>query len=198
MWTSGDVYCDPVRYGNRWHRASNRRASARACVVWAQGASASERASTHTHPAAWPKSRRTHHSTRGGIGSSSSTWGVRRPVVARRSLPSVAGKPGGVFPPRALSCATSEARSATRWRSFLASRSLRPDGLPQGPGRLLEPRSTVSLPGTCGLSPPRVKGGEKPDQRAKQNTATAAVGVRWSEGVGIRLWAAGAGNAGRA
>ena len=24
--------------------------------------------------------------------------------------------------------------------------------------------------------------GEKPDQRAEQNTATAAVGVRWSEG----------------
>ncbi len=44
----------------------------------------------------------------------------------------------------------------------------------------------------------RVKGGEKPDQRAEQNTATAAVGVRWSEGVGIRLGAAGAGNAGRA
>ena len=43
-----------------------------------------------------------------------------------------------------------------------------------------------------------VKGGEKPDQRAEQNTATAAVGVRWSEGVGIRLGAAGAGNAGRA
>ena len=31
-----------------------------------------------------------------------------------------------------------------------------------------------------------VKGGEKPDQRAEQNTATAAVGVRWSEGVGMR------------
>ena len=43
-----------------------------------------------------------------------------------------------------------------------------------------------------------VKGGEKPDQRAEQNTASAAVGVRWSEGVGIRLGAAGAGNAGRA
>ena len=45
---------------------------------------------------------------------------------------------------------------------------------------------------------PHVKGGEKPDQRAEQNTATAAVGVRWSEGVGIGLGAAGAGNAGRA
>ena len=33
---------------------------------------------------------------------------------------------------------------------------------------------------------PHVKGGEKPDQRAEQNTATAAVGVRWSEGVGMR------------
>ena len=43
-----------------------------------------------------------------------------------------------------------------------------------------------------------VKGGEKPDQGAEQNTASAAVGVRWSEGVGIRLGAAGAGNAGRA
>ena len=43
-----------------------------------------------------------------------------------------------------------------------------------------------------------VKGGEKPDQRAEQNTATATVGVRWSEGVGIRLGAAGAGNAERA
>ena len=32
-----------------------------------------------------------------------------------------------------------------------------------------------------------VKGGEKPDQRAEQNTATATVGARWSEGVGIRL-----------
>ena len=27
-----------------------------------------------------------------------------------------------------------------------------------------------------------VKGGEKPDQRAEQNTATAAFGVRWSAG----------------
>ena len=43
-----------------------------------------------------------------------------------------------------------------------------------------------------------VKGGEKPDQRAEQNTATAVVGVRWSEGAGIGLGAAGAGNAGRA
>ena len=32
-----------------------------------------------------------------------------------------------------------------------------------------------------------VKGGEKPDQRAEQNTATAAVGVRWSEGSGFGL-----------
>ena len=31
-----------------------------------------------------------------------------------------------------------------------------------------------------------VNGGEKPDQRAEQNTATAAFGVRWSEGVGMR------------
>ena len=45
---------------------------------------------------------------------------------------------------------------------------------------------------------PYVKGGEKPDQRAEQNTATTVVGVRWSEGVGIGLGAAGAGNAGRA
>ena len=43
-----------------------------------------------------------------------------------------------------------------------------------------------------------VKGGEKPDQRAEQNTATAAVGVRWSEGVGIRPGAVSAGNEGRA
>ena len=43
-----------------------------------------------------------------------------------------------------------------------------------------------------------VKGGEKPDQRAEQNTASAAVGVRWSEGVRIRLGAAVPGNAGRA
>ena len=35
--------------------------------------------------------------------------------------------------------------------------------------------------------PDYVKGGKKPDQRAEQNTATAAVGVRWSEEVGIRL-----------
>ena len=45
---------------------------------------------------------------------------------------------------------------------------------------------------------PRVKGGEKPDQRAEQNTATAAVGVRWSEGVGMRPGAVSAGNEGRA
>ena len=43
-----------------------------------------------------------------------------------------------------------------------------------------------------------VKGGEKPDQRAEQNTATAAVGVRWSEGVGMRPGAVKAGNEGRA
>ena len=46
--------------------------------------------------------------------------------------------------------------------------------------------------GTC------VKGGEKPDQRAEQNTATAAFGVRWSEGVGMRPGAVSAGNEGRA
>ena len=43
-----------------------------------------------------------------------------------------------------------------------------------------------------------VKGGEKPDQRAEQNTATAAFGVRWSEGVGMRPGAVSAGNEGRA
>ena len=43
-----------------------------------------------------------------------------------------------------------------------------------------------------------VKGGEKPDQRADQDTATAAVRVRWSGEVAIRLGAAGSGNAGRA
>ena len=43
-----------------------------------------------------------------------------------------------------------------------------------------------------------VKGGEKPDQRAEQNTATAAVGVRWSGGVGMRPRAVSAGNYGRA
>ena len=43
-----------------------------------------------------------------------------------------------------------------------------------------------------------VKGGEKPDQRAEQNTATAAVGGRWSEGVGMRPGAVSAGNEGRA
>ena len=54
--------------------------------------------------------------------------------------------------------------------------------------------------GPGGRAQPRrgVKGGEKPDQRAEQNTATAAIGVRWSEEAGIRLGAAGAGNAGRA
>ena len=36
-----------------------------------------------------------------------------------------------------------------------------------------------------------VKGGEKPDQRAEQNTATATVGVRWSEEVGNRLGGGG-------
>ena len=49
-------------------------------------------------------------------------------------------------------------------------------------------------PGLCA----RVKGGEKPDQRAEQNTATAAVGGRWSEGVGMRPGAVSAGNEGRA
>ena len=43
-----------------------------------------------------------------------------------------------------------------------------------------------------------VKGGEKPDQRAEQNTATAAFGVRWSEGVAMRQGAVSAGNEGRA
>ena len=43
-----------------------------------------------------------------------------------------------------------------------------------------------------------VKGGEKPDQRAEQNTATAAFGVRWSEGVGMRPGSVSAGNEGRA
>ena len=43
-----------------------------------------------------------------------------------------------------------------------------------------------------------VKGGEKPDQRAEQNTATAAFGGRWSEGVGMRPGAVSAGNEGRA
>ena len=46
--------------------------------------------------------------------------------------------------------------------------------------------------------PLAVKGGEKPDQRAEQNTATAAFGVRWSEGVGMRPGAVSAGNEGRA
>ena len=44
---------------------------------------------------------------------------------------------------------------------------------------------------------PGVKGGEKPDQRVEQNTATAAVGVRWSEEVGMRPGAVSAGNEGR-
>ena len=58
-----------------------------------------------------------------------------------------------------------------------------------------QPHLSVKLePGTGKV----VKGGEKPDQRAEQDTATAVVGVRWSEGVGIGLGAAGAGNAGRA
>ena len=55
--------------------------------------------------------------------------------------------------------------------------------------------------GICGrgeTTTPVVKGGEKPDQRAEQNTATAAVGVRWSEGVGMRPGAVSAGNEGRA
>ena len=43
-----------------------------------------------------------------------------------------------------------------------------------------------------------VKGGEKSDQRAEQNTATTALRVRGSEGVGIRLGVAAAGNAARA
>ena len=59
-----------------------------------------------------------------------------------------------------------------------------------GGNRLWRPAKAAAIVG--------VKGGEKPDQRAEQNTATATVGVRWSEGVGIRLEAAGAGNAGRA
>ena len=44
----------------------------------------------------------------------------------------------------------------------------------------------------------RCQGGEKPDQRAEQNTATAAFAVRWSEGVGMRPGAVPAGNEGRA
>ena len=50
----------------------------------------------------------------------------------------------------------------------------------------------------CATASQTVKGGEKPDQRAEQNTATAAVGVRWSEGVGMRPGAVSAGNEGRA
>ena len=49
-----------------------------------------------------------------------------------------------------------------------------------------------------GVPDPHVKGGEKPDQRAEQNTATAAFGVRWSEVVGMRPGAVSAGNEGRA
>ena len=45
---------------------------------------------------------------------------------------------------------------------------------------------------------PNVKGGEKPDQRAEYDTAIAAVGGRWSEGVGMRPGALPAGNEGRA
>ena len=45
---------------------------------------------------------------------------------------------------------------------------------------------------------PAVGGGKKPDQRAEQNTATAAIGVRGSEGVGMRSGAVSAGNEGRA
>ena len=67
--------------------------------------------------------------------------------------------------------------------TFQASRNVLPDGW-----ELIAFINTASP----------VKGGEKPDQRAEQNTATATVGVRWSEGVGIRLGAAGAGNAERA
>ena len=52
----------------------------------------------------------------------------------------------------------------------------------------------VAVPSRTKNTSSSVKGGEKPDQRAEQNTATAAVGVRWSEGVGIGLGAAGAGN----
>ena len=56
-------------------------------------------------------------------------------------------------------------------------------------GRVLLRRSgTVPPLPWSTFAPPltAVKGGEKPDQRAEQNTATAAVGVRWSEGVGMR------------
>ena len=44
-------------------------------------------------------------------------------------------------------------------------------------------RRPLAAESRCGA---RVKGGEKPDQRAEQNTATAAFGGRWSEGVGMR------------
>ena len=64
---------------------------------------------------------------------------------------------------------------------------------------LRNPRPTTTLTGRVVLPVlTGVKGGEKPDQRAEQNTATAVVGVRWSEGFGIWLGVAGAGNAGRA
>ena len=57
----------------------------------------------------------------------------------------------------------------------------------QGPFRTLYRLLKAQLIGRAHLRP--VKGGEKPDQRAEQNTASAAVVVRWSEGVGIRLGA---------
>ena len=43
-----------------------------------------------------------------------------------------------------------------------------------------------------------VNGGEKPDERAEQKTATVAFGVRSSEGVGMRPGAVSAGNEGSA
>ena len=61
-----------------------------------------------------------------------------------------------------------------------------------------KPLNSASGPRSSGRRAPGVKGGEKPDQRAEQNTATAAFGVRWSEGVGMRPGAVSAGNEGRA
>ena len=63
------------------------------------------------------------------------------------------------------------------------------DSLRSHPSLAPSPPTQRPWQGRAGAGGKLVKGGEKPGQRAEQNTAIAGVGVRWSEGVGIRLGA---------
>ena len=127
-------------------------------------------------------------------------------MSCKRCLAEGRRRPGGHC--RTLSAPSGWSRELARLRHGpVAMSGAFPSGLSPAPKErrmrisrtaLFRGTFTANLPMTPGRTDTGVKGGEKPDQRAEQNTATAVVGVKWSEGVGIRLGAAGAGNAGRA